>query len=459
MPDPSILDLFTPIVPENKWHPNFARIKSGASIPEIDVLNRWAHGFRDRDGKFVKEFQTTFNSSFWELYLHALFCEAHCKLEQSHSRPDFVIIGGPLGQFTAEAVIASNPKQHLPEWAWDPTQPPLPREDMLDLACLRLSQAIVGKHNKWTTGYSSLPHCSGHPFVVCVCPFDQPWASLQGTEAIDRVLFKGPRPVVSATSGEPRVLGRTVSSHVFKPSGASVELGIFTTPKYSAISAVIFSSLATWSKVHALSDPAGRLMLFNGARLFGDGLKLFVEKGGDYVENIEDGAHIFLNPFAKLPLDPDPFFELGLGVHLFAHDGTLTRIPRRGLLIGRNATEIRDPSEPTKPHSPPAGATPHVPALPPDGTPFAGPSSSPFATEVTLELHRGWTLYVGRDPIDKDWCVLGKRLICRSLNVFVNAEMEPDDELMTSFLPTRDAAVAAARHQIAAMEASRDTLP
>lgn len=48
------------------------------SGPEREVLSGWASGFRDRDGKFVKEFQTTYNSSFWELYLFAAFKDLGC---------------------------------------------------------------------------------------------------------------------------------------------------------------------------------------------------------------------------------------------------------------------------------------------------------------------------------------------------------------------------------------------
>ena len=36
------------------------------------MLNDWARGFRDRDGKFVQEFQRTFDSCFWELYVFAV---------------------------------------------------------------------------------------------------------------------------------------------------------------------------------------------------------------------------------------------------------------------------------------------------------------------------------------------------------------------------------------------------
>jgi hypothetical protein len=66
-----IMNLFTPIVPEEKWHPNFAAIVKTRNGFNCDVLNDWVKEYPDRDGKFVKEWQTTFNSSFWELYLNA----------------------------------------------------------------------------------------------------------------------------------------------------------------------------------------------------------------------------------------------------------------------------------------------------------------------------------------------------------------------------------------------------
>ena len=56
-------DLFTPVVSESAQHPNFRNIHKQPNVFNCDVLNDWARGFPDRDGKFVKEFQTTFDSS------------------------------------------------------------------------------------------------------------------------------------------------------------------------------------------------------------------------------------------------------------------------------------------------------------------------------------------------------------------------------------------------------------
>jgi hypothetical protein len=61
------MDLFTPIVSEAEQHPNFRTISKQNNQFNFDVVNEWADDFQDRDGKFVKEFQATFDSSFWEL--------------------------------------------------------------------------------------------------------------------------------------------------------------------------------------------------------------------------------------------------------------------------------------------------------------------------------------------------------------------------------------------------------
>ena len=52
------MDLFTPLVEEEKLHKNFIRTiaRTGGGVRE--VLKYWADGFADRDGKFVREFQT-----------------------------------------------------------------------------------------------------------------------------------------------------------------------------------------------------------------------------------------------------------------------------------------------------------------------------------------------------------------------------------------------------------------
>jgi hypothetical protein len=66
------MNLFAAVVDEKVWHPNYRSLMKLGNGFVMDVLTDWARGFIDRDGKFVKEFQTTFNSCFWELYVYAV---------------------------------------------------------------------------------------------------------------------------------------------------------------------------------------------------------------------------------------------------------------------------------------------------------------------------------------------------------------------------------------------------
>lgn len=52
------MQLFNPIVPQDRQHPNFRTVLALGNGFTIDVINDWAKGFVDRDGKFVEEFQT-----------------------------------------------------------------------------------------------------------------------------------------------------------------------------------------------------------------------------------------------------------------------------------------------------------------------------------------------------------------------------------------------------------------
>ena len=85
------MDLFTPVVRPEEQHPNFRALMELRSAPNRAVLEKWAEGFKDRDGKFVREFQTTFNSGFWELYIFACCKELDFRVNLSFQSPDFVI--------------------------------------------------------------------------------------------------------------------------------------------------------------------------------------------------------------------------------------------------------------------------------------------------------------------------------------------------------------------------------
>lgn len=450
-------DLFTPIVPEQQFHPYFARLAKRAPEAERNVLRSWANGFLDRDGKFVKEFQTTFNACFWELYLHASLKELGLQIDMTHASPDFVV-DGAAGALALEAVVALNPDGLSPDWAKhyldDGTGTGADRERLLDLAALRLTQSIQAKSGKWLKSYSKLAHCAERSFVICVAPFEQPQSQQQGTQAIARVLFGEPQHLTLRDEGREFAIGSVTMHQSFKGSGARVELGLFRDARLAHVSGVLFSSLATWSKVSALAEDDGRALVFHAVRLQSDGaLVPSASQKASYVEGLLEGLNLFVNPFAAQALDTAFWSKAGVAVHqLIGADLRAESVLPDGMLVSRRCIGFASAADPVHPAGAPEASDfpAHEVAQPPDGEWFGGPAQLGPSDDVYLMLQQGWTICVGHDPTDDDWGYMVKRGTHLSLQRFIDAgDRGPKHSAIAVSIPSRDEAVAEARAWIA----------
>ena len=109
------MDFFQPIVEEKKWNKNFSSVLVPFRKAERDLFNNWADGFVDRDGKLVAEFQTTFNSTFWEVYLFACFREYDFEIDWSYPCPDFYFSSNDF-ELIVEATTANAALGKPNEW-------------------------------------------------------------------------------------------------------------------------------------------------------------------------------------------------------------------------------------------------------------------------------------------------------------------------------------------------------
>lgn len=323
------MDLFTPIVPIEEQHHNFRTVSLPSWSAERAVVQAWAEGFPDRDKKFVTEFQTTFNSSFWEVYLYALFKEYGHEMDWAKSRPDFHL-KTPHGEVIVEAVTANASEFGTPEWEkkalltddvknknfW-----PLNRE-----AIIRLSNALDSKRRKYSDSYQKLAHVTGKPFVIAVAPFEQPDFQHQYDRPIRALLYdefidetayhKSPH---SYPEGPPSVQLKFVE----KDNGSSLEMGIFAHEGWRDVSAVIFSCVATWGKAVAMSNEPqpGFVMASWGTNAGGLSERRMMPIGVPS-ETISDGLQVFHNPYARHPLPLDVFRRKGVVQHYF--------VPKKG---------------------------------------------------------------------------------------------------------------------------------
>lgn len=316
------MDLLTPLYDPSKLHPHFKTITEAREgrCYQRDELLRWLEGFPDRDNKFVKEFQTTFNSSFWEIYLYAVFREYGLSFDWNFPAPDFLVSASNV-TFTVEATTANHAANAMPEWAQQMTPERLRNADFNEInrvAIIRLANAFMSKSRKFVDSYTKHDHVKDRPFVLAIAPFEQPGAHLQVYRPIEALLYDYYVDEAECLANPERFpngpVGKSLGS-VQKDNGAEIELGFFDCPRFSHISAVVFSHLGTWGKVDAMcGNPSAIVRSIWSSP---DGLKQIVSKGDECSEKITDGLRIYHNPYASNPLPPSTFRREGV-VQLWA---------------------------------------------------------------------------------------------------------------------------------------------
>lgn len=325
------MDIWKPIFDNSALHPHFLALQIKERAAERRLIQSWADGFPDRDGKLVQEFQTTFNSSFWELYLHAVIRHYGYSFDWGNAAPDF-LVKTSSGLLCIEAVTANAAAGKPNEWeheAWDYARDPksrkfgpLNREGMI-----RISNALLSKLRKFRGSYSGQQHVKGNPFVIAIAPFEQPNFQHQYDRAIRAVLYDhyvDEDAFFSAPDKYPGGHPPSVSlGFVEKDNGSLIPLGIFNNDEWCEVSAVIFSCTATMGKVDMLCHDsmlhALAMSVWGGKP---DGATF--EKTGtraECAETLTDGLQIYHNPHARYPLDPQVFRHPGVVQHYVDQDG------------------------------------------------------------------------------------------------------------------------------------------
>ena len=187
------MDLFKTKLPQDKLHKSFKQISTDpAYAPVRDVIQSWGKGLLERSGeqkKFVNEFQTTFNSACWELYLNKLIIELGFSVDYTKASPDFCVSTLDGYRFNIEAVVSDRPKISAVK------AKSFSEEEFRDHCTIKLMGKLKDKKDIFTGSsgkkfpYSSLEHVRDMPFVIAIAPFDSDLSLTQNNEIINRVLF------------------------------------------------------------------------------------------------------------------------------------------------------------------------------------------------------------------------------------------------------------------------------
>lgn len=446
------MNLFAPIVPEARQHVYYRELTSGRHEEKKRILAEWAQGFVDRDGKFVTEFQTTFDSTFWELYLHAVWRELGLPVDFSHARPDFALFSSAGAAFAAEATIAQHADGYAP--AARPRFDSFPElEARLEYQSIRFANAISSKLRKYRAEYHKLPHVAGRPFVLCVAPFDQQWGFSLADRPMRRVLLGADIPLVQRdASGELVVVGEALSPMAWKPSGAEVPFGLFCDPAAAPeISAVLFSSTATFGKLTALAKTGDAFVTAVRYNAHATAPTIYQGQLEGYEESLLDGLHLFVNPHARFPLATGEFSSRGVAVHTLGRQGEYSTTTPNNFLFARSMISLVEQG--TGRPVPMQRADSAFKQLTVDPFPDAEPRYLGGRLGTTADIHvahhRGWTIMVSRDILDDDWGAAARPGTFRGLAAFLEANASDGLGMMLDdFVKTRDLALDAMRAKI-----------
>jgi|UniRef100_UPI0040472B8D hypothetical protein len=316
------MDLFKKQVPDEKLHPNFISLMEHTPKEDREILNQWVEGFQDRDGKLVKEFQTTFNSTFWEIYLYKLFKDLGFNFNWSFNRPDFLLEHNGT-EFIVEATISSNAKDEKEEWEkeelkkrYDDYLEKMNERNMYSI--IRLSNSFLSKLKKYNTydsksnknPYNTLEHVRNKPFIIAIAPFEQPLHYHQYDRPIMALLYDfyiDEEEYLKNPEKFPNGLEDKRLYYIEKDNGSDIQLGMFIDDRASDVSAVLINPLATFAKVQNMRKD--KIGLFGHMWVTIDNKQVMTT---DVQELIEDGLFILHNPFAKNPLDREIFKKEGI---------------------------------------------------------------------------------------------------------------------------------------------------
>jgi hypothetical protein len=301
------------------------------------VLKAWASGFHDRDGKFVKEFQTTFDSSFWELYLFAVLKHYGMQVDFSVPSTDFLVT--THGGMNIEATVALHAKDAPPEHS-ERRAENIPKDlnELNRQTMLRIRNSIDTKYKKYSETYASLDHVVHRPFVLAITAFDGPYGRLACQRAIEAVLY-GYYVDEEKFLREGGTLEKQCISGIRKDNLSEVSLAVFGMEEFAWLSAVVFSSCASWGKVRALSSDPNPNIFFQAVKLNTSGVVPHVvnARKSEYSESLLDGLRVYHNPSATHRLDVNTFRHPDVFQSYFSdEEGDWMHDQRDGLLLFRS---------------------------------------------------------------------------------------------------------------------------
>ncbi len=250
------IDLFNPIIPENKQHPYFVQLNSSeAFYPAKSLINEIMPHFTDVDGNFCEQFQTTgFDARLWELYIHSYLHEEELFMDKQYQSPDFLVTKYAK-QVAIEAVTVGRKSDNPPKYF--KSKEPLEviekaDKDIYDSMPIRFGSPLYSKLQK---KYWELEHVKNIPLVFAIADFHDDMSMLWSSSSLIFYLY-GYR-YEHYYDEDKKLVIKPVKIEKHTAGDKEIPSGFFFQPNAENVSAVVTSSIGTISKFNRLGRQAG----------------------------------------------------------------------------------------------------------------------------------------------------------------------------------------------------------
>ena len=246
-------DLFNPIVSEEKLNPVFRKIANWpGSEPGRLMANKIFQNYKDKDGNFIEQFQTTgFDSRIFELYLFALFSNSGYNVIQDYNRPDFLVNKDDI-TIAIEATTVN----------------PAYGKDKSDIETKISLDEIDQKHDhelpikfgsplfsKLKKKYWKLKHCKNIPIVLAIEAFHEKNSLIYSDHGIAQYLYGLKDTHRRDKHGKLIIEYEKIKEH--SVGDKTIPSNFFSQPGAEYISAIAFSNSGTWPKFSRMGYQAG----------------------------------------------------------------------------------------------------------------------------------------------------------------------------------------------------------
>jgi transposase-like protein len=308
-------NLFEEIGHREKQHPNFKHLDNSISLLSAkEVIKEISYHYQDIDGNFIEQFQSVngFDSRVWELYLFCFFREQFFSFKRNHEAPDYLIEKLNY-EIAVEAVIVSR-KNEITKDLKPKNEEEIKRLIENDTPLL-FGSALFDKMKK---KYWEKDHVKNKPFIIAIADFHDDMSMTWSYNALLNYLY-GYKYEHSYDANGKLVVKPIKIDNYKKKNGAEIPSGFFFQPESENVSAILFSSCGTLSKFNRMGKQAGfgstKNMLIRHGTYFNHepnaskpNLRRYqVNESCD--ETWSEGAVIYHNPNALIPLNPEAFDE------------------------------------------------------------------------------------------------------------------------------------------------------